>query len=315
MFYMLLIHRALKHNYATLSGTKCIAAHKLRTAWNAFGRLVDIDWEDGFTCPLCGSSPSVVICDGTTLGFKKSYLAAFEDAPESSDLPEIQGSVHKQRVPLSDPKARKLLRQYGKGLAPLSPGEFSQLVSLLRASVPTVAELVISLHSPVELTFTVPASHKELVVNLAYNSPAIALLQGSSQQEIGIVKTYLSTLDVSASINHQALEYIQRVMPVLASIMPKPLDKLSVNVLLEVLKKAMAAFPPMASNVYHPPQEEELFESLSFFPSMKQKHGLVHCICSPYTCKGTCTCRINYLSNLHYILYSIQCTLTLKRNL
>ena len=42
---------------ATQSNTKPVKIKLLRQAWNAFARLLDIDWYESFQCPLCGALP------------------------------------------------------------------------------------------------------------------------------------------------------------------------------------------------------------------------------------------------------------------
>ena len=49
-------------------------------AWYAFMKLLQIDWEDGMKCEVCGPSPRIVICDGTSLGFQKKFLSILSEA-------------------------------------------------------------------------------------------------------------------------------------------------------------------------------------------------------------------------------------------
>lgn len=37
-------------------------------------RLLDIDFDNGFFCELCGRIPQKVVMDGTTLGIQKTFL-------------------------------------------------------------------------------------------------------------------------------------------------------------------------------------------------------------------------------------------------
>ena len=193
-------------------------------------------------------------------------------------FPEISGTFHKERVVIRSAKARSLLMRYSKGLSPLSQAEFSDLILLLRgdAQIPVLADLLTLLHAPVQCEFAAPSTYKELVKNLAYNNAAAALVQGASKQELQIVKTYLSTLDVTASTNSVALDYMHQVVPVLASLLPTEsrCSQAATNVFLAVLQKAEAAYlSQQTTNVYPQPETDELFKSLNFFPSLKQQHG------------------------------------------
>ena len=44
------------------------------SSWYAFRDLLDVDFEEGFVCEECGSNPKIIVCDGTSLGFKRSLL-------------------------------------------------------------------------------------------------------------------------------------------------------------------------------------------------------------------------------------------------
>ena len=52
--------RSCERTIATQSNTKPVKIKLLRQAWNAFARLLDIDWYESFQCPLCGPCPEVV---------------------------------------------------------------------------------------------------------------------------------------------------------------------------------------------------------------------------------------------------------------
>ena len=40
---------------------------------------MDINFEEWIICPACGSSPAVIVCDGTSLGFRKQLLLMTSD--------------------------------------------------------------------------------------------------------------------------------------------------------------------------------------------------------------------------------------------
>ena len=46
----------------------------LRFSWYSFVSLLDIDYEMGFKCNVCGRYPSVSSCNATSLGFKRYSL-------------------------------------------------------------------------------------------------------------------------------------------------------------------------------------------------------------------------------------------------
>ena len=48
--------------------------HQYLQSWYAFLELLDINFSDGFLCNKCGSTPSIIIMDATSLAFRKSFL-------------------------------------------------------------------------------------------------------------------------------------------------------------------------------------------------------------------------------------------------
>ena len=247
-------------------------------AWNVFARLLQVDWSESFQCSRCGRCPAVVICDGTSLGFKKEYLASYSNTQEAQSVPII-GSFHENRVTIKDAKTRKLLMRYAKGDEPLSIFEFSSLLSSVAKQLQSLDKFIKSLHSPVETTFKSPSHCTLLLKNLSFNGPACALFQGTTSSELEYLKDVLSTTNIMESHNHQFLEYIQLKVPAVGSLIA-PLSRTSLGyaqeVLCNVISRAENAFSVGHNEDtprYPPPADDEWFKDLSFFPVLKQIHG------------------------------------------
>ena len=105
--------RASSCSFSALSHTKPVSIKLLRQAWNAFSRLLNINFTECFSCPVCGPSPKTIVCDGTLLGFRKDLMDTFIGSSQSPqpDQP-IQGSSHSSRVMLKSRKSRELLLRY-----------------------------------------------------------------------------------------------------------------------------------------------------------------------------------------------------------
>ena len=106
--------RASSHSHASQSHTKSTSIATLRAAWNAFSRLLDINFHTSFLCPVCGAQPSTMICDGTMLGFRKDLISCVSSHshPQQSSSPPLAGSNHQDRVLLKSPRSRELLLKY-----------------------------------------------------------------------------------------------------------------------------------------------------------------------------------------------------------
>ena len=70
--------RASNRSFSVQSHTKPVLIKLLCQAWNAFARLLCIDFAENFCCPICGPTPTTVICDGTLIGFRKDLMETFE---------------------------------------------------------------------------------------------------------------------------------------------------------------------------------------------------------------------------------------------
>lgn len=52
-------------------------------AWYNFLALLEIDYQSSYMCDACGPAPDLVVCDGTSLGFQRKFLA-----PKVSNAPK-----------------------------------------------------------------------------------------------------------------------------------------------------------------------------------------------------------------------------------
>ena len=135
--------RACQRNHEALSITKPASISHLRKAWNAFARLLDINWSESFQCLICGPTQNTVVCDGTMIGFQKDFLPEISSSITST--PPIVGSHQQERVLISSVKARSLLLKYSgytkdrKCLNPhkeLTRSEFRELCHHTRSDFP-----------------------------------------------------------------------------------------------------------------------------------------------------------------------------------
>ena len=79
--------RASSRSHASQSHTKSTSIATLRAAWNAFSRLLDINFHTSFLCLVCGAQPSTMICDGTMLGFRKDLISCvYHHTPTLNNL-------------------------------------------------------------------------------------------------------------------------------------------------------------------------------------------------------------------------------------
>ena len=84
----------------------------LRKAWNAFARLLDINWKESFSWYICGLTPQIIICDGTLIGFRKDLASTAFSETVLDEETIIKGSEHSDRVLLKSLRSRELRLKY-----------------------------------------------------------------------------------------------------------------------------------------------------------------------------------------------------------
>ena len=83
--------------------------HIVQHGWNAYLRMVDLDYQAKFTCPTCKDNPEVIILDGITLG----TLKRIPEIPHKTDENQRFNLIpFSDRVLIPNPGTRKLLKQY-----------------------------------------------------------------------------------------------------------------------------------------------------------------------------------------------------------
>lgn len=211
--------------------TKPVSIKLLRQAWNSFARLLAIDWSQAFLCPVCGPSPSTVICDGTLLGFRKDLLDRLHPVPPPEPSDAIRGSKHGDRVLLRSRRSRELLLKYSgytkdrkrqQSPKELTTTEFRQLQKLLKEEgATTLTSLITRLVSESKCRSS-PESFREFFSELSRNTPVCGLLQAAGSNDVlSIIDAIASGVDISQPSHRGQLKLLQEHVPVLASFIIK----------------------------------------------------------------------------------------------
>ena len=144
-------HRSSSQCQAVLDSHKPPSLKILHLAWNSFARLLDLGISKCFQCPSCGIYPDVIICDGTSIGFRKDLIPATWNTQEHNRLPLTNGSQHSERVFIHSTKGRELLLKYSgytkdrKKLAhdkSLSANEMQTMMNLIEQDSKALAKLI-----------------------------------------------------------------------------------------------------------------------------------------------------------------------------
>ncbi len=63
----------------------------LRASWYHYLNILDIDYPSGFVCPKCGDQPKTIVCDATSLAFRRQLLPTEEVSPCTDEYALLQG--------------------------------------------------------------------------------------------------------------------------------------------------------------------------------------------------------------------------------
>ncbi|XP_078659981.1 uncharacterized protein LOC144904724 [Branchiostoma floridae x Branchiostoma belcheri] len=292
-------HRAYQRQVRSIGQGSVLPIHKLRLAWDSFAQLLSIDWQTSFKCTLCGTQPDVIICDGTSLGFRKDLIR--HDTVQNTQLQQstIQGSDHKERVFIPVPQTRVLLSQYagvnprqkkrGKALRPnaLSPQQYRELVNSL-STVPHLSSLATLLQrlSCNGSNRMAPGPYKKFLSELAKNSPLCGMLQIAHSEAEGSTKAVVRSVvqnrvNLFDSGNAALFERLRGEAPILVDFLysvymaegckiPEDVAALVEDVLDRV---SMPFVHGHDDSAYPPAEREDIFGGYSFFPNMPPVRG------------------------------------------
>ena len=206
-------HRSSSQCRSILDTHKPPSLKILRSAWNAFVRLLDINF---IQCPSCEIYPEVIICDGTSIGFRKDLISATWNMPENCMLPSTNGILHNERILTHSTKGRELLLKYSgftkdrKKLTHdklLSSNELHTMLSLIERDSKALARLITHIQK----------GKKDTVAPIPYNElfAELARVCGTFQYcgNEAVIKALESIIDKQINIfdsaNHATLDLLQ----------------------------------------------------------------------------------------------------------
>ena len=281
--------RASTRSFSAQSHTKPVSVKFLRRAWNAFARLLDIDFDESFTCPICGPSPTTIVCDGTLLGFRKDLMDTLDnETPTPQPDKPIHGSCHANRMMLKSRKSRELLLKYSgysrdrkcmRNPKNLTPSEFKQLQSLLMKEGVSVLAQVISRLTSENQHRRAPQPYREFINELSLNTPVCGMLQvAGSREAIDVIKLISSGVDIRRVQYKCELKLIQDTAPVLASFILKlpfseaiPADVCSL--ISELCELLLAPFQSSVPQPFPSPPQGQSTSKLAYFPNLPVVRG------------------------------------------
>lgn len=222
----------------TACNEQAASYQSLRRAWNAYARLLDIDYNEAYKCEVCQDSPRIIICDATFIGFRKDLLENMLNTSPTV-YSTAQRSHHKDRVFISVPQIREKLEKLSgikikKGVRGRArqmttdglPGqEYRKLLRDLRKdpepNMPTLADFLESV-CPVKKRkeYVLPKPHAQFIFELSRNGPVCGLVQIAGDKRamdllIAIYRDTEGNYDITDSTNSKDLTYLQETAPVL----------------------------------------------------------------------------------------------------
>ena len=276
-------YRSVVRAHAALDITEPPSLKLIWSAWNSFARLLNINYNETFKCPICGTFPHLVICDDTLVGFRKDLLPSLLTKPNTDTLVPIYGSKHSDYTFIHSPKGRELLLKYSgytkdRKRIPdhkaISKTEWQNMCCLLEKDSKNLVNLIVDLQKDQDL-LTAQSPYSELFAELARNSPTCGIFQYCGNQKMLEVLTNITSghLNIFDSANHTAFDLLQECVPILVEFLNAchrmfgyELPKLVTSLIADIMQhmSAPSTIPLPSSNHYLPVQENPL----SFFPSL-----------------------------------------------
>ncbi|XP_033739869.1 uncharacterized protein LOC117327131 [Pecten maximus] len=243
--------------------------NKLRCAWNAFIKLLDLDFQQGFCCHHCNDdgngAPSTVICDGTSLSFqRRMWKWEKETFSEKHHAPVLGFS---ERICIPDVRSRNLLKRYAagghKGQKVLSDNEKGELFLLLKKTH-------LHLHNFLNFANENHCNVSDFLSSLSSPSPVCAYIRPNKDVEHILIQILKGT-DLRKELGQW--QKLHQECPILFDLLKDQYILMTesasfINLMVELWNKACAPFVFAAdlssTGKDHVVDEQEM----SFFPSL-----------------------------------------------
>ncbi|XP_052071566.1 uncharacterized protein LOC127709908 [Mytilus californianus] len=187
------------YDYGNEKILELFSYHKLRSAWLSFLKLLDIDFENGFSCPDCPQDgPDIIICDGTSLSFQRR-MWSWKNTEVPKKTSSKKKSGFRERVFIQEEKTRKLLHRYvtggdihrGKQTSVLTIQEKNELMRYLQ-SYPALYLFIKSIDNG---TVKLSSKFSNFITSLASKSPVCGYIHPS--EEVGkLIQSLVKGVDV-----------------------------------------------------------------------------------------------------------------------
>ncbi|XP_056021296.1 uncharacterized protein LOC125649645 isoform X2 [Ostrea edulis] len=232
-------------------------------AWYGFLEKLcsTINFEEGFRCIQCGSAPDRLIMDATTLAHRKNLKTWTNNLQQmaSDNVLHIPYSSHKDRVVISDPYTRLLLRRYAGEQPPLIEAEVTKLFDLLGYHNKELQALVQSFGR----SEIAPPPYRPFLKNLALDSPICGMFHPSDHLQRIIQKMKIKDPKSSPELLEELQMQLPLVYKLVCSINHTPYHL--VELLESLVEKAANSYPENTTATSL--MDNHLLKD-SFFPSL-----------------------------------------------
>lgn len=282
---------AMQLDHGQINFKSIFPYHWLRSSWYHYLSLIDINYCGGFVCPKCGDQPMVVVCDATSLAFRRRLLPMDSEQHVTDEPDLLRGrykiviaiimfvnfitlcsSIH-ERVFIDDHKCRLLLKTYAKTasdsdiLSRYLDSDLDDLMAYLTKHSPTLADLIEHLERPIPC----PSTCASLFTDLSTTSPVCALVPPTP--EVNSLIDELCTNGLEVRKFPKQWQFLQDHVPILHDLICKfgpqstSLPSEFRPLVLDMVHKAQLPFlyTPQHPNVPFSGQSKNLH---SYFPHL-----------------------------------------------
>ena len=208
-------YKVLERQYERRGASALCSKSTVISSLEAFINLLDVDYEECFTCPICSKLPinqQMYIVDGKAMGFRVDLMKNAEDRERGEPAPVIPGTTFAYIK--GDAKAQnlcKLLREYASSRTSLDEVKFNKIIRLAREKAPEVEDVFKYIKRTEREYLKCPQRYRQFLYDIATPCPIACLIPRSLYTwSGGLVESFLERMvDVSILSQEQRTKLME----------------------------------------------------------------------------------------------------------
>jgi uncharacterized protein YozE (UPF0346 family) len=277
-------HSALVRRYQDGNCPRAPSISLFTAAWNYFVQNLDIDYSLGFCCPLCQDSPSVVLGDGTAIGFQKKHLPELKSTTETET--PFAGSVHRDRIFIIQTQLRKKLLKFIESdvTTKINLSEFDNLINELTKNLKELVNLIkfVKKDEDGEVYCDCDPRIKDFLMAVSSTSPVSSTVPLES---VVMIENVINGLEIRSNVNYW--NSFLNMCPIIAGLVLS-FNTLTIPELFHGVLLKMVEISKKMLNYVETPDYLPSTISMGVFPSLPLLRGRGYYVADQNTAADPC---------------------------